>query len=233
MHSSFILLASLSAAFAFSRSRTSFDTSWRFHLGDLPAPLPTCDTAGFTTNLTGTQCLDQHRSPATTQAACEAACCNDVTCLVWQWCAAPSCGGADGGCWLGSNVSACDKPGPGWVSFARPQPSPAPPPPPPPPCVDPADPCSTAFADGAWRIVNTPHDFVVEGAPTATADRGHGYLPFNISWYRKHWTVDPLLQGAAIWLEFDGVYRNCDCTFRREPHLARAPYNHAPPKNKP
>jgi hypothetical protein len=58
---------------------------------------------------------------------------------------------------------------------------------------------------------------VTTGAPlTATsrrptpAPRTHadGYLPFNVSWYRKHFTVDASMAGQNIWLDFDGVYRN-------------------------
>jgi beta-galactosidase len=67
-----------------------------------------------------------------------------------------------------------------------------------------------AFQDSAWRTVSTPHDFIVEGSPTPDADRGHGYLPFNRSWYRKHFTVPPAAQGQLISIEFDGVYRNSD-----------------------
>lgn len=67
--------------------------------------------------------------------------------------------------------------------------------------------CSPDFNDSAWRLVDVPHDFIVEGNFTPDADRGHGYLPFNISWYRKHFSVDAAAQGRLISLEFDGVYR--------------------------
>lgn len=56
-------------------------------------------------------------------------------------------------------------------------------------------------------MLDLPHDFIVEGTFTPDADRGHGYLPFNISWYRKHFTVDASAQGGLLSLEFDGVYR--------------------------
>ncbi len=49
-----------------------------------------------------------------------------------------------------------------------------------------------------------------QGEFSPDADRGHGYLPFNISWYRKHFTVDASMKGQMIWLEFDGVYKNSD-----------------------
>jgi hypothetical protein len=47
--------------------------------------------------------------------------------------------------------------------------------PPPQPC--PQSPVCTAFDDSSWRHLNVPHDFVVEGTFTPTADRNHGFLP--------------------------------------------------------
>ena len=203
-----LLALATAAASAFSRTREPFDSAWQFHLGDLGFG-PSCNASAFTINYTNIQCMQQNPNPAQTQAACENACACDPTCNVWQWCPTGNCGLGGHGCWLGSNVSACTGKGDGWVSFARVPPTPGPPAPVP-PCLDPAAPCAPSFPDSSWRTVDTPHDFVVEGAPVPTADRGHGYLPFNISWYRRHFQVDPSLQGAAIWLEFDGVYRNSD-----------------------
>ena len=72
---------------------------------------------------------------------------------------------------------------------------------------DPGYACSPDYNDSAWRLVDVPHDFIVEGNFTPDADRGHGYLPFNISWYRKHFTVDAAAAVGLVSLEFDGVYR--------------------------
>ena len=38
----------------------------------------------------------------------------------------------------------------------------------------------------------------------------YSYLPFNYSWYRKHFAIDATWQGQPIWLDFDGVYRASD-----------------------
>ena len=202
----FATLSFLASAAAFTRARTPFDASWRFHLGDLPGG-PVCDASGFTQNYTGVQCMKQTQHPASSSLEdCANKCACDSTCLVYQFCSLPSCGLGGTGCWLGSNKSACTGEGAGWVSFGRDPPAPAPPVTP--PCK--AGACAVNYDDAAWRVVNTPHDFVVEGAPSPDADRGHGFLPWNISWYRKHFTVDAALQGAAIWLDFDGVYKNSD-----------------------
>ena len=35
------------------------------------------------------------------------------------------------------------------------------------------------------------------------------YIEYNkISWYRKHFTLDPSYKGSTIWIDFDGVYRD-------------------------
>lgn len=77
-------------------------------------------------------------------------------------------------------------------------------------CTDPTLPCAEAFADAGWRSINTPHDFVVEGEYSKTNDMEHGFLPFNTSWYRKHFTLDAADQGSVVWVDFDGVYKNSD-----------------------
>lgn len=64
------------------------------------------------------------------------------------------------------------------------------------------------FNDRAWRIVHLPHDFVVEGAFTPTADTSHGSLPVTTAWYRKTFTLPAAYKGKSLWIDFDGVYRD-------------------------
>lgn len=59
--------------------------------------------------------------------------------------------------------------------------------------------------DSGWRVVDAPHDFVVEGDFSPTADSKHGSLPRNVSWLRKHFVL-PASANATIWLEFEGVF---------------------------
>lgn len=80
--------------------------------------------------------------------------------------------------------------------------------PPPQPC--PQSPVCTAYQDEGWRQLNVPHDFVVEGTFSPNADRNHGFLPFNTSFYRKHFTVPASYKGMNVFLDFDGVYRAAD-----------------------
>jgi beta-galactosidase len=75
----------------------------------------------------------------------------------------------------------------------------------------------TNYDDSAWRQLNLPHDWVVELPFNSSADGSHGYKPVgnsgfginNIGWYRHTFTLPANDAGQALWLEFDGVYRNC------------------------
>jgi beta-galactosidase len=65
-----------------------------------------------------------------------------------------------------------------------------------------------AFDDRAWRPVNLPHDYVVEGAFDPKADTSHGFLPVGVGWYRKTFTLSAQDRGRKLFLDFDGVYRD-------------------------
>jgi len=75
----------------------------------------------------------------------------------------------------------------------------------------------TNYDDSGWREVNLPHDWADELPFNSSADGGHGYKPVgnasfttnNIGWYRRTFTLPADFAGQALWLEFDGVYRNC------------------------
>ncbi len=71
----------------------------------------------------------------------------------------------------------------------------------------PADP---DFDDSAWRVLNLPHDWAVEGDfdrknPSGT---GGGALPGGIGWYRKTF-VPSADDSDRLWrIDFEGVYMN-------------------------
>jgi beta-galactosidase len=76
----------------------------------------------------------------------------------------------------------------------------------------------TNYNDSAWCSLNVPHDWVVELPFDSNADEGHGYKSgiFDyshstnaIGWYRHTFTMPANYAGQTLWLEFDGVYRNC------------------------
>jgi beta-galactosidase len=63
------------------------------------------------------------------------------------------------------------------------------------------------FDDAAWRTVDVPHDWSIEGPydPQAPAGRGGGYLPSGVSWYRRRFTLPEAERGRRVALELDGV----------------------------
>ncbi|HWA87113.1 MAG TPA: beta-galactosidase, partial [Opitutus sp.] len=77
-------------------------------------------------------------------------------------------------------------------------------------------PAGTAFSDVSWRQVDLPHDWVVELPFDRNADAAHGFKPVgpaypqnDIGWYRKTFELTAADEGRRLWLEFDGVFRDC------------------------
>lgn len=77
------------------------------------------------------------------------------------------------------------------------------------------------YDDRAWRRVDVPHDYVIEGTfsetnpfPEATIGRAEnwydkqGSLPTQPAVYRKSLDIPASAQGKRLWLEFDGVGSN-------------------------
>ena len=73
------------------------------------------------------------------------------------------------------------------------------------------------FSDASWRTVNLPHDWAVELPFDKTADSSHGFkalghgFPSNsVAWYRRTFELPKEDSGKRLWLEFDGVFRDCE-----------------------
>ena len=66
------------------------------------------------------------------------------------------------------------------------------------------------FNDQAWRRLNVPHDWSIEGENVESNPGGGtvGFFPTGIGWYRKTFTVASLQAGDRYQIEFDGVYMN-------------------------
>ena len=66
------------------------------------------------------------------------------------------------------------------------------------------------FDDSAWRVVDLPHDWAVEGDFNRfnPATTNGGALPGGVGWYRKTFVVSNSLEGKNVYLNFDGVYMN-------------------------
>ncbi|KLT67424.1 glycoside hydrolase family 2 TIM barrel-domain containing protein [Pedobacter sp. BMA] len=83
------------------------------------------------------------------------------------------------------------------------------------------------FDDKAWRKLNVPHDWSIEGAydKTNLTARGGGYLPSGTGWYRKSFSLDESLANKKITIEFDGVMANSDVWINGF-HLGKRPYGY-------
>ena len=67
-----------------------------------------------------------------------------------------------------------------------------------------------AFADAAWRGLDVPHDWSLEGDYAAANPTGEkcAYLPSGIGWYRRLLDLPDAWKGRVVSLEFEGVYMN-------------------------
>ena len=198
------LLALLLSAPGASAARTTYrlNEAWRFELEASGPPGPCADpNATFPIPLVGIVCQGLTHVPyAASQAACIDACCGDASCEVWQWCESGPCAPAQS-CWIGSRSGGCNS-GAGWASRAR-NVSPTPTPAPGVPCAQAQ--CQPNTDDSAWRTLSLPHDFVVEGNATQSGDMAHGYLPYGVGWYRKHFALPAALAGAVLYLDVEGA----------------------------
>jgi beta-galactosidase len=68
------------------------------------------------------------------------------------------------------------------------------------------------FDDNAWRRLELPHDWSIEGpfSESNPATPGGGALPGGIGWYRKEFTVPESDKGRLTFVAFDGIYRNSE-----------------------
>jgi beta-galactosidase len=67
----------------------------------------------------------------------------------------------------------------------------------------------TAFNDSAWRLLDLPHDWAIEGPFDSKYNPETGGLPvFGVAWYRKHFTVPAEGRGNTYSVEFDGAMSN-------------------------
>ncbi len=66
------------------------------------------------------------------------------------------------------------------------------------------------YDDSAWRKLNLPHDWAIEGdfSEDNPSGTGGGALPGGIGWYRKSFTIDKADEGKRLRIDFDGAYMN-------------------------
>lgn len=86
---------------------------------------------------------------------------------------------------------------------------------------------SPDFDDSAWRVLELPHDWAVEGDfsienPSGT---GGGALPGGIGWYRKTFVPSSEESGKLWRIDFDGAYMNAE-VFVNGQSLGVRPYGY-------
>jgi beta-galactosidase len=71
---------------------------------------------------------------------------------------------------------------------------------------------SPRYDDSAWRHVDVPHDWSIEGPWKAGNPSGSagGYATIGIGWYRKTFTPPASMKGKQVYLDFDGVFDHAD-----------------------
>lgn len=82
------------------------------------------------------------------------------------------------------------------------------------------------YDDSKWETVDLPHDYVIDGTPVPSRNRGedlsaipametmdsmltvNGSLERCVSWYRKHLYISKETLGKKVFVLFDGIFRN-------------------------
>lgn len=78
------------------------------------------------------------------------------------------------------------------------------------------------YDDSAWRRLDLPHDWSIEGSFDPRWASATAYLPGGTGWYRKRFTPPPAAAGQHLFVHFDGVYANSDVWLNGQ-HLGQRP----------
>src|SRR5262249_60184233 len=65
-----------------------------------------------------------------------------------------------------------------------------------------------SYDDAQWQQVQLPHDYGLDGKYDPTNLRQRGYLPVDVAWYRKHFSIRKSDEGKILQLEFGGIFRD-------------------------
>jgi hypothetical protein len=69
-----------------------------------------------------------------------------------------------------------------------------------------------AFNDEDWAAVQLPHDGLIAASSSTDACpngcSGKSYIPRHVLWYRKAFVLPAEWNGSAVWLDFEGSFRN-------------------------
>jgi hypothetical protein len=69
-----------------------------------------------------------------------------------------------------------------------------------------------SYADDDWINVQLPHDGLIAAAASKEACpdgcSGKSFIPRHVLWYRKQFKLPATWAGSAVWLDFEGSFRN-------------------------
>jgi beta-galactosidase len=84
-----------------------------------------------------------------------------------------------------------------------------------------------AFSDSAWRSLDLPHDWSVEGpfVQTELSGGAGGFAPTGIAWYRKRFRLPASYKDRKVSVEFDGVYQNSEVWINGQ-YLGKRPFGY-------
>ena len=81
--------------------------------------------------------------------------------------------------------------------------------------------------DGAWRVLDLPHDWGIEGPFRADLPANTGKLPWaGVGWYRKHFRVSQTEKGERFFVDFDGAMSHAK-VWLNGTYLGGWPYGYA------
>jgi beta-galactosidase len=80
------------------------------------------------------------------------------------------------------------------------------------------------FPDSAWRSIDLPHDWSIEG-PFGEQEKAQGSLPTGIGWYRKRFRAPESYKDRTVLIEFDGIYQNSEVWINGQ-YLGKRPYGY-------
>ncbi len=178
----------LSAAAGLGTEGVSFDYGWRFAMDHTEIH---CDPDTFPYSLDGVECFGLRKGKGRfSPGDCREECCQDNTCLIWQF-------NSSQGCRIGQSDD-CQLLNSDWAGGSRN--------PPIPPEDNPKQ-AAKDYNDNEWEIVDVPHDGLINGMYDQDGVQSHAYLPMKSLWYRKHFNLPIDWKDQSIWVEFRGVFR--------------------------
>jgi len=84
------------------------------------------------------------------------------------------------------------------------------------------------FNDSAWKSVELPHDWSIEGPFAENEPTGGpgGYVPTGVGWYRKRFRLPESYGDRQVFVEFDGVMENSEVWINGH-YLGKRPYGYS------